>query len=183
MIRSHNLLLLAMLASAMLLGVVFDLPLASATKGSFPGKNGKVAFCAFTSYPKTAIFVMNQDGTDKQQLTSGDFFDDYPCWSPGGTKIVFARAEFGFADYAIWVMNADGTGLRQLTSSGYAISPAWSPDGSRIAFVREEEGMIYMRSTPMVQQATEQSGLQTARTLVGRLTDTRSRLMMVTTST
>ena len=141
MIRSHNLLLLTVLATVMLLGVaVVELPLASATKGSYPGTNGKVAFCAFTSYPKTAIFIMNEDGTDRQQLTSGDFFDDYPCWSPDGTKIVFARAVLGFADFAVWVMNADGTDLRQLTSSGYATSPAWSPDGSRIAFVREPGG-------------------------------------------
>ena len=105
----------------MLLDVAFvGLPLASATKGSYLGTNGKVVFCAYTTNPKTAIFVMNEDGSDKQQLTSGDFYDDYPCWSPDGNRIVFGRSEF-----SIWIMNSDGSGALDLTPS---MPDARSPD-------------------------------------------------------
>ncbi len=112
---------------------------AMAVKGSYPGTNGKIAFSAPVNN-RWAIFIMNADGTNMQQLTDGVNYDVSPCWSPDGTKIAFGRAIQGFADQTIWVMNSDGSGLRQLTSGGYQTAPAWSPDGTKIMFDREESG-------------------------------------------
>ena len=59
--------------------------------------------------------------------------DEYPSWSPDGTKIAFASDRDG--NYEIYVMNADGTHQTRLTNNAaYDMSPAWSPDGTRIAF-------------------------------------------------
>ena len=120
------------------LGVMFSTPVA-AVKGSYPGTNGKIAFSARVNN-FWAIFIMNADGTNVQQLTDGTKYDVSPCWSPDGTKIAFGRSVQGFADSTIWVMNSDGSGLRQLTLGGYQNAPAWSPDGTRIMFDREESG-------------------------------------------
>jgi len=112
---------------------------AMAVKGSYPGRNGKIAFSA--PDPEGGdyeIFVMNEDGGNIQQLTKNDLInDDGPCWSPDGMKIAFS------SDGVIYVMNADGTGLRQLSTpptSYYDYSPAWAPDGTRISFMRAPMG-------------------------------------------
>jgi len=88
------------------------------------------------------VWVMNADGSNKQQLTTdAPFKDQVPDWSPDGTKIAYASGPSG-----IWVMNADGSNQHQLTGCGAAdpvpcatgddFGPAWSPDGTKIAFLR-----------------------------------------------
>ena len=120
------------------LGLMISPPVA-AVKGSYSGTNGKIAFSAPVNTHE-AIFIMNADGTNIQQLTDGTKYDIHPSWSPDGTKIAFGRSVVGFADSTIWVMNSDGSGLRQLTSGGYQTAPAWSPDGTKIMFDREGSG-------------------------------------------
>ncbi len=109
-----------------------------ATKGSYPGVNGKIAYArtlAGEEFPE--IFVMNNDGTGSAQLTDNDVYDNFPCWSPDGTKIAFIHGDY--PNRQVWVMDADGTNQRQLTATGnyVAYDPAWSPDGGKIAYTRE----------------------------------------------
>ena len=83
-----------------------------------------------------AIFVMNADGTEVQQLTDNDSLHSNPVWSPDGSQIVFEGERDGYSE--IFVMNADGTEVRQLTDGfddGYDFSQlSWSPEGDEIAF-------------------------------------------------
>ena len=60
----------------------------------------------------TEVFVVNADGTQLTQLTTGGP-DVAPSWMDGGKKIVFASLRD--ANYDIYVMNANGTGVTRLT--------------------------------------------------------------------
>lgn len=59
------------------------------------------------------------------------------CWSPDGTKIVYARMPGGkIGAWGISILEMDGSGkTRELTDTGK--DPVWSPDGKWIAFVKE----------------------------------------------
>ena len=63
-------------------------------------------------------------------------FDNYPVWSPDGSRIAFLSDRSGDLDHPnqLYTMLANGSEVRLIYSEG-AISPAWSPDGRRIAFV------------------------------------------------
>ena len=101
---------------------------------------GRIAFVSDRGgAPK--IYLMNIDGSDIMQLTTGPHADSRPSWSPDGRRIVFARAGDAAA-CGIYVMSADGSGLRRLTSACGDITPAWSPDGGRIAFGRWTLGSL-----------------------------------------
>ena len=80
---------------------------------------------------------MNGDGSGLVRVTYSGAHDDYPRWSPNGTKILFQsdrdHPDTGYMD--IYVMNADGSGVTRLTSDANDdCSANWSPDGSKITF-------------------------------------------------
>src|SRR5439155_1531592 len=67
------------------------------------------------------------DGSGVTQLTSGDFVDDDPVWSPDGQLIAFHSTRDG-GDEDIFVMNADGSGVTQLTFNDgvFDAVPVWT---------------------------------------------------------
>ena len=90
----------------------------------------KIAFIAAQKYEggsPLAIFVMNSDGTDMEQLTPYAYFNGL-SWSPDGNLIVFDISD------AIFTVSLDGSTFRQLTDQPNDSYPVWSPDGEYIAF-------------------------------------------------
>jgi Tol biopolymer transport system component len=70
------------------------------------------------------VYTMNADGTNEKRLTdNGTVEDQWPVWSPSGTRIAFMRND------DIWVMNGDGTGQTNVTGtlSIYETHPDWQP--------------------------------------------------------
>ena len=82
---------------------------ASPAFAALPGANGLIAFERAGD-----IWVVNSDGTQERQLTTGAANDTDPAWSADGLRVAFSR------DRDIWVMNADGTGQRKVTSCATA---------------------------------------------------------------
>ncbi|MBI1849034.1 MAG: S9 family peptidase [Planctomycetes bacterium] len=86
------------------------------------------------------LWIVTVSGAEPQRLTSGDFDDLDPRWSPDGQEIVFVSNRSGDPETNgntdLWVIPAKGGKPRQLTSNpGPDEQPRWSPDGSRIAYV------------------------------------------------
>ena len=82
------------------------------------------------------IWIMNADGSNKQQLTHN--FNSYaPAWSPDGSKIAFASYhEVG--DH-IYIVNVDGSNQVKLNQNAAGIireyAPSWTPDSSKVIFL------------------------------------------------
>lgn len=83
---------------------------------------------------------MNADGTGQFRLTNNAATEEYPAWSPDGSKIAFDTNRDGNPE--IYVMNADGTGQTNISNSNPAFDgqPCWSPDGTKIAFFSDRDG-------------------------------------------
>lgn len=97
--------------------------------------------------PNDEVYVVDAEtGADPIALTScagfgAGCFNDYPAFSPDGTKIAFVHADDTDANgdavnEQVWVMDTDGSHKTQLTSdpAPHDQVPDWSPDGSRIAY-------------------------------------------------
>jgi Tol biopolymer transport system component len=115
-----------------------------------------------------SIWVENIDGTNPIQLTQGGISNEWPAWSPDGTKIAFCRlAEEADPDslignnWDLFIMNADGSDLRILEVLPLPVRGpiAWSPDGSRIAYSARNLFYIDVESKKTIQLTTDISDL------------------------
>ncbi len=96
-----------------------------------------------TSGLTTAVFVIDVNGGNEQQLTDWDLVAGYPDWSPDGKWILFATHPlFSFNFDAVisnlYRMHPDGTAIEQLTfydtADMRATQPRYTPDGKWIIF-------------------------------------------------
>ena len=103
------------------------------------------------------LYVFDVARKSLTQITSGDFDDENPAWSPDGKRIAFNSNRSmpdpdRTPDSNIWVVLADntdkGTHLTQVTTNpGEDQSPAWSPDGQWIAYVTQIDPKNYIYAT------------------------------------
>ncbi len=103
------------------------------------------------------LFAKDLQSGEYTQLTDARGYDAEACYSPDGTKIVFASNREAYSreltereaamfdvDLAymidLYIMNADGSDVRRLTDNpGYDGGPFFSPDGDRVCFRRFSE--------------------------------------------
>jgi len=104
----------------------------------FGGGMGKIAYVSLRD-GNAEIYVMGENDAAPIRLTNNSEIDDWPDWSPDGTRIAFERWVGSKPD--IYVMNADGSLQTNITNDpAYDTRPSWSPDGTRIAFSSDRVG-------------------------------------------
>jgi len=101
------------------------------------GDDGRIAFVRAQN-GRQHLFVMDADGSNVRQLTSGAGDDWGPAWAPDNGKLAFFRCTQPNYDCDVYVINADGSGATDLApGSTNAAHPSFSPDGTKIAFTEE----------------------------------------------
>ena len=79
------------------------------------------------------LWVINVDGTEDRALTSGNYSDTSPRWSPDGTRIAYISDREGKPQiYVRWMDNGQTAELTNLETAPTEI--VWSPDGKLISF-------------------------------------------------
>ena len=85
---------------------------------------------------RSAIYVVNVDGTHERRITPWGFCDNHGDWSADGKWIVFAPP-----GPSIFMVHPDGTGLKTLrldtATPGrvFAGDVSWSPDGRKLVML------------------------------------------------
>ena len=86
------------------------------------------------------LYLMTLPGGEVRRLTTSDFTDTYPRFSPDGTKVAFSRSTERWVSqrngilWDTWVLDlASGSEWRVATNAFMAV---WSPDGESVVFQR-----------------------------------------------
>ena len=86
-------------------------------------------------YADADLFVMDVDTGEITQLTTSEWNEFDPAWSPDGRWIAYVTQHGDQGD--VYLMRADGVDPINLTNSQYAndFQPTWTPDGQWVVFV------------------------------------------------
>jgi dipeptidyl aminopeptidase/acylaminoacyl peptidase len=102
------------------------------------------------------IYVYTPGDSAAVQITSGDYDQSQPAWSPDGKRIAFVSNRTdnpdGNSNNDIWIVDADNTDKGQnliqvTTSPGNDRAPAWSPDGRHITYVTVTDTSVIWYAT------------------------------------
>ena len=117
---------------------------------------------------RTHLYVFDLASKSLTQVSSGDFDDVEPAWSPDGKRLAFASnrskpdPDFTYA-VNIWSVAADnqdkGANPTQVTKGlGGDHHPAWSPDGKWIAYSTQIDPKLFDYNTFHIAIAPSEGG-------------------------
>jgi hypothetical protein len=103
-----------------------------------PPERKSIAFVSTTSgLPK--IWLIDRNGSNRRQLTTGSGTDGHPSVAWDGELLAFHSDRDGV--FQIYLIDLDGTNVRRLTNDSFDNrNPDWAPDGQSLAFDSEREG-------------------------------------------
>ena len=124
---------------------------------------------------RTHVYVFDLAARSLTQITSGDFDDSEPAWSPDSKLLAFSSNRSkpdpdASYDTNIWVVAADnadkGAHLTQVTTNpGPDTTSAWSPDGKWITYVTQLEPHLFDYATKHIAVAPASGGTAKVLTL------------------
>lgn len=124
---------------------------------------------------RTHLYVFDLASKMLTRVTSGDFDDSEPAWSPDSKLIAFSSnrskpdADATY-DINIWVVAADnadkGAHATQVTTNpGADTTPSWSPDGKWITYVTQLEPHLFDYATRHIAVSSAAGGATKVLTL------------------
>ncbi|MBS1518589.1 MAG: PD40 domain-containing protein [Bacteroidetes bacterium] len=117
---------------------LFIVILLTAASVTFAQKK-KIAYCSDQGTSAfIQIFVMNEDGSDKKQLTNINENCMKPRWSPDGKQIVF----YSDKGFVYLIRNVDNLYSDYTFLVWNGIYPSFMPDGNEIMFNTEEDDVL-----------------------------------------
>lgn len=132
---------------------VFNLQLATDPRISPDGKRIVYVrqFCdIMADHRHSNLWIINADGTDHRPLTTGNFNDASPRWSPDGSGLLYVSNRDGSTQiYRRWMDSGQTAKLTSLTTPPAGI--AWSPDAKWVSFtahVPETTASLIQMPTP-----------------------------------
>jgi acylaminoacyl-peptidase len=103
------------------------------------------------------LWSVNADGTDNRPLTTGNYNDASPRWSPDGTQILYISNRDGSAQiYRRWMDSGQTAKLTSITTAPAGI--AWSPDAKWVSFAAH----VPESTKPLIQMPTPPEGAKWA---------------------
>src|SRR5262249_17951533 len=105
------------------------------------------------------LYVYDLKSKSLRQITSGDYTESEPAWSPDNRSVVFVSNREDEPDESyktdLWIGDAHNTDrgqrLRRLTNDDWVKSaPQFSPDGRTIAYITAEDGVYGIQHVAVV---------------------------------
>ena len=117
----------------------------------------KVDEVGYLDRRRTHLYVLDLAAKNLTQITSGDYDDAHPAWSPDSKLVAFASNRSKpdpdrSYNTDIWVVAANNTDkgaqLTQVTTNpGEDDLPSWSPDGKLIAYTTQLDPHLFQYAT------------------------------------
>ena len=82
---------------------------------------------------KMQLYRVNEDGSSRRTITSGDDNCMMPAWSPDGKQVVYVRQSNKGLN--LWLCDPDGENHKPLTESGNNRVPSWLPDSKHVVWM------------------------------------------------
>jgi len=101
---------------------------------------------AFSDEPpdgRSRIYTVSADGGALEALTSGEYHEHDPMWSPDGNAVMFDR-NFNTRDSSVQVLNLQTHAVTELPGSKGIFAPRWSPDGRYVAALTSQEEKLML---------------------------------------
>jgi serine/threonine protein kinase/Tol biopolymer transport system component len=96
--------------------------------------DGRIVYVTNTNGPPD-IWIMDADGKNNKQLTTGAGLNVFSSVTPDGRYILFDSSRTGSLNtFYVWRMNIDGGNPKQLTQGGNEYFPVCSPDGKWVYY-------------------------------------------------